>query len=181
LVSSGRIASDRHMDFSIYYWGNDDGQRPKKYELLLEGARFADSHGFCAVWTPERHFHAFGGPYPNPSVTGAAVAAVTKNIAVRAGSCVVPLHHPARIAEEWAVIDNLTNGRAGLAIASGWHPDDFVLRPENAPPQNKAKMYEAAEQIRRLWRGEGVDFPKADGTTFTVKTQPRPVSPELEI
>ena len=181
LVSSGRIASDRKMDFSIYYWGNDDGQGPKKYELLLEGARFADNHGFCAVWTPERHFHAFGGPYPNPSVTGAAVAAVTKNIAVRAGSCVVPLYHPARIAEEWAVIDNLTNGRTGLGIASGWHPDDFVLRPENAPPQNKAKMYEAAEQIRRLWRGEGVDFPKADGTTFTVKTQPRPVSPELEM
>ena len=43
-------------------------------ELLLEGAKFADANGFCAVWTPERHFHAFGGPYPNPSVTGAAVA-----------------------------------------------------------------------------------------------------------
>ncbi|MBP9181616.1 MAG: LLM class flavin-dependent oxidoreductase [Fuscovulum sp.] len=181
LVSSGRIASAQKMDFSLYYWGNDDGQGPKKYELLLEGAKFADSHGFCAVWTPERHFHAFGGPYPNPSVTGAAIAAVTRNLAVRAGSCVVPLHHPARIAEEWAVIDNLTNGRTGLGIASGWHPDDFVLRPENAPPLNKAKMYEAAEQIRRLWRGEGVDFPKADGTPFTVKTQPRPVSPELEI
>ncbi len=181
LVSQGRIGSDRGMEFSIYYWGNDDGQGPRKYELLLEGARFADTHGFVAVWTPERHFHAFGGPYPNPSVTGAAVAAVTKNIAVRAGSCVVPLHHPARIAEEWAVIDNLTNGRSGMAIASGWHPDDFVLRPENAPPKNKAAMYEAAAQVRRLWRGEGVDFPKADGSLFTVKTQPRPVSPELEM
>lgn len=181
LVSSGRIASARKMEFSLYYWGNDDGQGPKKYELLLEGARFADAHGFCAVWTPERHFHAFGGPYPNPSVTGAAIAAVTRNISVRAGSCVVPLHHPARVAEEWAVIDNLTNGRAGLAIASGWHPDDFVLRPENAPPHNKASMYSAADQIRRLWRGEGVDYPKADGTTFTVKTQPRPVSSELEM
>ncbi|MBK8440469.1 MAG: LLM class flavin-dependent oxidoreductase [Rhodobacter sp.] len=181
LVSSGRIASAQKMEFSLYYWGNDDGQGPKKYELLLEGAKFADNHGFCAVWTPERHFHAFGGPYPNPSVTGAAVAAVTKNIAVRSGSCVLPLHHPARIAEEWAVIDNLTNGRTGLGIASGWHPDDFVLRPENAPPNNKAAMYAAADQIRRLWRGEGVDFPKADGSTFTVKTQPRPVSPELEM
>jgi len=181
LVSSGRIASDRRMDFSIYYWGNDDGQGPKKYELLLEGARFADNHGFCAVWTPERHFHAFGGPYPNPSVTGAAVAAVTKNLAVRAGSCVVPLHHPARIAEEWAVIDNLTNGRAGIAIASGWQPEDFVLRPENTPPANKAAMLRAAEQIRRLWRGEGVEFPKADGTPFTVITQPRPVSAELPL
>lgn len=181
LVSAGRITSAQKMDFSIYYWGNDDGAGPKKYELLLEGAKFADTHGFCAVWTPERHFHAFGGPYPNPSVTGAAVAAVTKNIGVRAGSCVVPLHHPARVAEEWAVIDNLTNGRAGLAIASGWQPEDFVLRPENTPPANKAAMYLAADQIRRLWRGEGVDFAKADGSMFTVKTQPRPVSVDLPL
>lgn len=181
LVSSGRITSAGKMDFSIYYWGNDDGAGPKKYELLIEGAKFADRHGFVAVWTPERHFHAFGGPYPNPSVTGAAVAAVTKNIGVRAGSCVVPLHHPARIAEEWAVIDNLTNGKAGLAIASGWQPEDFVLRPENTPPRNKAAMYAAADQVKRLWRGEGVDFAKADGTMFTVKTQPRPVSKELPL
>jgi natural product biosynthesis luciferase-like monooxygenase protein len=180
LVSSGRIASGQKMDFSIYYWGNDDGAGPKKYELLLEGAKFADTHGFCAVWTPERHFHAFGGPYPNPSVTGAAVAAVTKNIGVRAGSCVVPLHHPARVAEEWAVIDNLTNGRAALAVASGWHPDDFVLRPENTPPANRQALFDATEQIRRLWRGEAVDFPTKDGT-FAVKTQPRPVSKELPI
>ena len=180
LVSSGRIASAQKMEFSLYYWGNDDGQGPKKYELLLDGARFADSHGFCAVWTPERHFHAFGGPYPNPSVTGAAVAAVTKNLAVRAGSCVVPLHHPVRIAEEWAVIDNLTNGRAGIAVASGWHPDDFVLRPENTPPANRDAMFAAAEQIKRLWRGETVEFPTATGS-FGVISQPRPVSKELPI
>ncbi|WP_022706032.1 MupA/Atu3671 family FMN-dependent luciferase-like monooxygenase [Paracoccus zeaxanthinifaciens] len=167
--------------FSLFYWGNDDGAGPRKYDLLLNGARFADEHGFAAVWTPERHFHAFGGPYPNPSVTGAAVAAVTRNIGVRAGSCVAPLHHPARIAEEWAVIDNLTNGRAGLAIASGWQPDDFVLRPENAPPQNKPAMIETIDQLRRLWRGEEVEFPRADGTPFAVVTQPRPVSAELPV
>lgn len=180
LVSGGRISSSQKMEFSLYYWGNDDGVGPKKYELLLEGAKFADSHGFCAVWTPERHFHAFGGPYPNPSVTGAAVAAVTKNIGVRAGSCVVPLHHPARIAEDWAVIDNLTNGRAGIAVASGWHPDDFVLRPENTPPNNKKAMFAATEQVRRLWRGETVEFPTTTGT-LAVVTQPRPVSKDLPI
>ncbi len=47
------------------------------YRLLLEGAKFADTHDFEAVWTPERHFHPFGGLYPNPSVTSAAVAAIT--------------------------------------------------------------------------------------------------------
>ncbi|MEP5729183.1 MAG: MupA/Atu3671 family FMN-dependent luciferase-like monooxygenase [Sulfitobacter sp.] len=182
LVSNGPIAvSDRNIDFNLMYWGNDDGVGPKKYELLLEGAKFADAHGFNAVWTPERHFHAFGGPYPNPSVTGAAVAAVTHNLAVRAGSCVAPLHHPARIAEEWAVIDNLTNGRVGLAIASGWQPDDFVLRPENTPPANKPAMFDAIDQLRQLWRGDAVEFPKQDGSMHAVVTQPRPVSKEMPV
>ncbi len=182
VMSNGPVASTTsEMDFSIYYWGNDDGAGEKKYELLLEGAKFADQHGFCAVWTPERHFHAFGGPYPNPSVTGAAVAAVTQNIGVRSGSCVAPLHHPARIAEEWAVIDNLTGGRAGLAMASGWQPDDFVLRPENTPPNNKPALLDTIETVRKLWRGEDVAFPKADGSMHSVITQPRPVSKELPV
>jgi natural product biosynthesis luciferase-like monooxygenase protein len=181
LVSAGGGRRIGGMDFSLFYWGNDDGEGRDKYRLLLDGAKYADENGFTAVWTPERHFHAFGGPYPNPSVTGAAVAAVTRNIGVRAGSCVAPLHHPARIAEEWAVIDNLTNGRAGLAIASGWQPDDFVLRPENAPPRNKEAMSGAIEQVRALWRGEAVEFPRADGTTHSLVTQPRPVSKELPV
>ncbi len=178
--SGGTGINPRKMEFSIYYWGNDDLPGPSKYELLLEGAKFADQNGFVAVWTPERHFHAFGGPYPNPSVTGAAAAAVTKNIGVRAGSIVAPLHHPARIAEEWAIIDNLTNGRAGLAFASGWQPDDFVLRPENTPPANRQALFDALDQVRRLWRGEAVEFPRKDGTPFAVKTQPRPVSKDVE-
>ncbi len=181
-LSKGPVAlSNRKMDFNLFYWGNDDGPGPQKYHLLLEGAKFADRHGFNAVWTPERHFHAFGGPYPNPSVTGAAVAAVTQNIGVRSGSCVAPLHHPARIAEEWAVIDNLTAGRAGIGFASGWQPDDFILRPENTPPANKPALFETIETVRKLWRGEEVAFPRRDGGEHSVLTQPRPVSKELPV
>ncbi|UVK40220.1 LLM class flavin-dependent oxidoreductase [Mesorhizobium sp. AR10] len=168
------------MDFSLFYWGNDDGVGPEKYRTLLDGARFADSNGFQAIWTPERHFHAFGGPYPNPAVTGAAVAAVTRNLAIRAGSCVLPLHHPARVAEEWAVVDNLSNGRVGIAFASGWMPEDFVLRPENAPPNNKAALLRDIETVRKLWRGETVTFEYGAGKVDVV-TQPRPMSKELPV
>ncbi len=179
LQSGPAPVSTRKMDFSLYYWGNDDAVSADKYVLLLDGARFADANGFCAVWTPERHFHAFGGPYPNPAVTGAAVAAVTKNIAVRAGSIVAPLHHPARIAEDWAVIDNLTGGRVGLAMASGWQPDDFVLRPENTPPDNKVALTDTIHTVRRLWAGETVEFPTKTGAMHGVVTQPRPLSKSL--
>jgi natural product biosynthesis luciferase-like monooxygenase protein len=175
--SAGKSA----LDFSLYFWGNDDGAGPRKYQLLLEGARYADAHGFRAVWTPERHFHAFGGPYPNPSVTGAAVASITRNLDIRAGSCVLPLHHPARVAEEWAVIDNISNGRAGVAFASGWMPEDFLLRPENAPPHNKTALLRDIDVVRRLWRGEAVSFDAPGGKKVDVITQPRPVSKDLPI
>ena len=80
------------LDFSLFYFADDSDQPGRdRYRLLLEGAKFADRNGFAAIWTPERHFHAFGGLYPNPSVTGAAVAAITERVGIRAGSVVLPL------------------------------------------------------------------------------------------
>jgi len=172
--------SARHIDFGLFYWGNDDGPGRQKYRLLLDGARFADQNGFAAVWTPERHFHAFGGPYPNPAVTGAAVAATTQNLEIRAGSCVIPLHSPIRVAEEWAVIDNLSNGRVALGIASGWQPNDFVFAPDNFK-ENKTVMLEYIEKLRSLWRGDPVDFRGPLGDSVAVTSQPRPVQAEVPI
>ncbi|MFN7024816.1 MAG: MupA/Atu3671 family FMN-dependent luciferase-like monooxygenase [Pseudorhizobium sp.] len=169
------------LSFGLFYWGNDAAAGPDKYRLLIEGAKFADANGFDAVWTPERHFHAFGGPFPNPSVSGAAVAAVTKNIAIRAGSCVLPLHHPIRVVEEWAMVDNLSNGRVGLAFASGWMPEDFVLRPQNAPPNNKESLRSDMDLVRRLWRGDTVAFDMGGGKPVDVVTQPRPVQKDLPV
>lgn len=177
-VPSQRDVKSRTLGFSLFMWGNDDAPGRDKYRLMLEGAKYFDRNGFEAVWTPERHFHAFGGPYPNPSVTGAALAAVTERIGIRAGSCVSPLHHPIRIAEEWAVVDNLSNGRIALAFASGWQPNDFVLRPENHA-DNKRVMLQQIDQVRRLWRGEKVLFRNPLGQDVTVQTLPRPVQPEL--
>lgn len=174
------FADHASMGFSLFMWGNDDAPGRDKYRLMLEGAKYFDRNGFDAVWTPERHFHAFGGPYPNPSVTGAALAAVTERIGIRAGSCVSPLHHPIRIAEEWAVVDNLSNGRVALAFASGWQPNDFLLRPENHA-NNKQVMLEQIDQVRRLWRGEKVAFRNPLGQEVPIQTLPRPVQPELPV
>jgi methionyl-tRNA formyltransferase len=86
--STGQTVSkyaEKKIDFSLFYFASDEGEGvADKYHLLLEGAKFADTHGFDAVWTPERHFHAFGGLYPNPSVASAAIAAITQNIKIRA-------------------------------------------------------------------------------------------------
>ncbi|PRX64214.1 natural product biosynthesis luciferase-like monooxygenase protein [Nonomuraea fuscirosea] len=169
------------MRFSLFYFADDSTQpSADRYELLLEGARYADAHGFTAVWTPERHFHAFGGLYPNSAVTGAAVAAVTERVAVRAGSVVAPLHHPIRIAEDWAVVDNLSGGRVGVSFASGWHAVDFAFNPGGYADRTRITV-ETLQQVRRLWRGEEVSVVTGVGEEQRVRIFPPPVQPELPV
>jgi natural product biosynthesis luciferase-like monooxygenase protein len=171
----------RAADFSLYFFSDDgSAETDSKYRLVLESARFADEHGFAAVWTPERHFQPFGGLYPNPSVLGAALAAVTRRVGIRAGSVALPLHHPVRVAEEWAVVDNLSGGRVAVSFASGWHPDDFVLFPTPFAERKEA-MFRGIDQVRRLWRGEALAATAPDGREVEVRSLPRPLQSELPV
>ncbi len=150
------------------------------YELLLRGARFADENGFSAVWMPERHFRRFGGSYPNPSVTGAAVAAITDRIHIRAGSVVLPLHDPITVAEEWSIVDNLSNGRVGVAVSAGSDAAEYILRP-GAFADRWENLYRSVASLRHLWRGGSVARVDGSGDRCEVQVLPPPVTPELPL
>ncbi|MGW3263997.1 MupA/Atu3671 family FMN-dependent luciferase-like monooxygenase [Streptomyces sp. NPDC001056] len=164
-------------DFSLYFFGDypqpSDGDREGRYELLLEAARFADEHGFHALWMPERHFNSFGGLFPNPAVLAAALSRETRRVRLNAGSVVLPLHDPIRVAEEWSMVDNLSGGRVGLGVASGWNANDFVFFPERFG-RHKEEMYRQLDEVRRFWRGEPLLRATGDGDR-EVRLFPRPV------
>ena len=168
----------RPTTMSLFYFAAGEEQAHEGYRLMLESARWADEQGFEAVWVPERHFHDFGAPYPNPSVVAGALAIATKQIAIRAGSVVLPLHSPIRVAEEWSVVDNLSGGRVGISFAAGWQPNDFVLNP-SAFKTAKDSLPDLMRTVQALWRGESVELPGHDGAPVTVRTLPRPVQPAL--
>jgi natural product biosynthesis luciferase-like monooxygenase protein/amino acid adenylation domain-containing protein len=173
--------SDKTVQFSLSFFGNYEAAFDgHKYDLLIESAKFADHHGFKAVWIPERHFHAFGGFSPNPSVIAAALARETQQIRLRAGSVVLPLHHAVRVAEEWSVVDNLSQGRVGVSFASGWHPDDFVFAPE-AYGRHRELMFEKLEEVRQLWRGESISARGGAGNEIRVRLFPQPMQRELPV
>jgi len=174
------------MDMSIMFFGADAGNGGAarggagKYDDILTIARAADELGFTAIWTPERHFQEFGQVFPSPAVLGAALAVATKRIGIRAGSVVLPLHHPLRVAEDWAVVDNLSGGRVGVSVATGWHSADFVLAPERYADRRQHAM-SAIPLLRRLWAGEEVTLPDGTGARTAVRPRPRPVSPALPL
>jgi len=169
------------MQFSLFFftakWPGTPGDH---YRLLRESTQFADRAGFAAVWTPERHFSAFGGLYPNPSVTSAALATITERIGLRAGSVVLPLQNLLRVAEEWSVVDNLSRGRVGVSFASGWHVNDFVLSPHTYE-RRRELMYESIETVRALWRGETIRLPNGQGREVEVAIYPKPYQADIPI
>ena len=174
-------AEPRNLQFSLMFFAStDDAESGDKYRLVVEGARFADAHGFAAVWVPERHFGKWGCLYPNPSVLHAALARETRRVRLRAGSVVLPLHHPLRVAEEWSMVDNLSGGRVDLSFASGWNPSDFALAPEKYAARHE-EVFAGIETVKRLWRGERVAARDGEGREIEVRVYPTPVQPEVGV
>ncbi|MFD8865943.1 amino acid adenylation domain-containing protein [Streptomyces sp. NPDC059590] len=168
-------------DFSLYFFGDypEDAERDK-YALIMAAAEFADRHGFHALWFPERHFNSFGALFPNPSVLAAALAGRTSRIRLHAGSVVLPLHHPVRVAEEWSVVDNISGGRAGLCLASGWHATDFALAPQHFG-RHREVMYEQLATLRQLWSGRPLAMTAGDGEPVEIRLHPRPLQERLPL
>ncbi|ACS86837.1 non-ribosomal peptide synthetase [Musicola paradisiaca] len=172
----------QQMQFSLHFFADVESQDKREdiYSLYLAAAQRADALGFTAVWTPERHFTDIAAAFPNPATLCAALATATKHIALRAGSVVAPLHNPLRIAEEWAVVDQLSGGRAGVAFATGWFADDFVLAPEHFADRY-AKMQHTIETVQRLWRGDAVLMKNGDGQEVPIRSRPQPFQRHIPV
>ena len=169
------------LDFSLFYFADDNAVYGEdKYRLYREGAKFADGHRLTAVWTPERHFHEKAGLYPNPSVLSASLATITKHVQLRAGSVVLPLHNSLRVAEEWSVVDNLSNGRVGVSFTSGWMPNDFAFFPERYPVKRE-EMFRGIQEVQELWRGRSIAGRDGVGKDIELRIFPKPINPELPI
>lgn len=170
------------MEFSLFFFGSlaDDQRAEGAYQWILQTVKLADDNAFKAVWTPERHFDPFGGLFPNPSILAAAIAVSTNHIQIRSGSLVAPLHHTVRIAEDWAVIDNLSGGRAAISFASGWQANDFIFFPERYKGRHKG-MFQQIADVKRLWKGESLAFENGTGATTNIQIFPKPVQQTLPV
>ncbi|WP_200215679.1 MupA/Atu3671 family FMN-dependent luciferase-like monooxygenase [Micromonospora coerulea] len=165
------------MQYTIMFFSSEP-DAADRYDLVFEASRLADELGFGAVWVPERHFAAFGGLFPNPAVMGAALAAVTERVEIRAGSVITPLHDVIRVAEEWSMVDNISGGRVGLSVGSGWNATDFVLAPDNYADR-RGVMWRQLTELRELWQGKSIVRANGVGREVEISIRPQPVRPEL--
>jgi natural product biosynthesis luciferase-like monooxygenase protein len=82
------------------------------------------------------------------------------------------------VAEEWALVDNLSNGRIEISFAPGWNSEDFALRP-GAYARRHDLMYEGIQTVERLWSGQMVEVRDGNNQCARVRTYPTPVQKHL--
>jgi len=126
------------------------------YAAIVEQVAWLDSLGLDLVWFTEHHF-LDDGYLPSWIPVAGAMAARTKRIRFSTDICLMPFNHPVRLAEDLAVLDNLSNGRVELGAGMGYAPHEF--RGFGMPvPERVSRMEEGLEVLRRCFRGERFSF-----------------------
>ena len=141
---------------------------------IVDEALYADQLGMHSAWIGEHHFGTLG-VLSCPDLALAYIAARTQRIRLAPAVTVLPLHHPIRVAEQWATLDLLSGGRVDFAAGRGYD------RHEYAPlgvsfDDNQAIFEEGMEVVRRLWSEDTPISHRGRFYTFEdVLITPRPV------
>mgnify|MGYP003628048026 FL=1 len=145
------------MDLSLFYlptWRDGYGMSlTRYYEELTESVKLADSLGWTRVMTTEHHFHYYGGAVPNPAIVLAAWARETKTIRLAPAVSLMQLRDPLKVAEDYALVDHLSGGRADMGVAKGFVPhefDAFHIDQAEVPE----RIAEGLDICRKFWAGE---------------------------
>lgn len=142
------------------------------YADTLALAEQADAAGFDSLWLAEHHA-ASDGYIPSPLTFLSAVAARTSRIELGTGVLLATYHDPLRIAEDAAVVDNLSGGRLNLGLGLGWAPEEYRMFGASRKGRG-ARLAEFAQVMRLAWGGEPFSFAGKHLTYEDVRITPRP-------
>ena len=126
------------------------------YAAILEQVAWLDALGLDLVWFTEHHF-VEDGYLPSWIPLASAMAARTKHARFSCDVCLLPFNHPIRLAEDLAVLDNLSGGRVELGVGMGYAPHEF--RGFGLPVSRRVSLTdEGIAVLKHCFSGERFSF-----------------------
>lgn len=122
------------------------------YGEILEQVDLLEELGYDSVWFGEHHYNGYS--FGNPAVIAAAAAMRTKRIRLGTGVSLVPLHHPLKVAEEYAMLDVLSNGRLEYGAGRGYMSYAYDLLGVDQS-ESAERFREGLSFIDAAWRADG--------------------------
>lgn len=151
-----------------------DGAGADVLRRLLDDATYAEDLGFDSFWLTEHHFENFGALLSQPAIVLGALAQRTTRMRLGIAVALLPLHHPLSLAEQWATVDVLTDGRLDLGIGKGffsWEYANFGLQFADAG----ARYDEHLDAMLAAWAPGRFDFESSRYHFRDLQVLPRPL------
>jgi natural product biosynthesis luciferase-like monooxygenase protein len=143
----------------------------EQMELMYE----AETLGFDSVWPAEHHFSEYGY-CASPQVSLAAVAARTKRIRLGTGVVVLPFHNPVRVAEDFAFLDLMSDGRVDLGVGRGYQPTEYKgFGLGDKQGESREIFDEGINLLRKCWTEERVTFKGKYYQVEDLAVRPKPL------
>lgn len=134
---------------------------------LVDLAVLGEEHGFDSVWASEHHFIE-DGYLPSPLVALAAVAEATSHVRIGTQVLIAPLYDPIRLAEDCAVLDQLSNGRLALGVGLGYQAPEYAAF--KVPRSGRVALLTGCiSTLRTAWSGGPIPI---DGGTVNIRPLP---------
>jgi probable F420-dependent oxidoreductase len=128
----------------------------REYAGVLELTRLVESEQLDAAWVSEHHF-AEDGYLPALLPMMSAMAAVTERIELGTGVLLAPFHDPIRLAEDFAVVDQISGGRTICGLGIGWREEEFRAFGIEVSSRGR-RLVEIVEILRLCWGQDRFDF-----------------------
>jgi alkanesulfonate monooxygenase SsuD/methylene tetrahydromethanopterin reductase-like flavin-dependent oxidoreductase (luciferase family) len=160
--------------YLLTYVPDLDGPLPELYHRMFGQMEELDRLGYDHVWVTEHHFAMYGGTLPHPPTFMSAVARTTKRIRLGVAVNVLPLHNPLEVAESYAMLDVISNGRLDFGVGKGSESHEYKkagIRQAEAT----GRMYEGVEVLRQAWSDKPVNFSGEFFKYANVPVLPKPV------
>ena len=145
----------------------DATTRQEVFARAVEQAAYVDTHGMDVLMVSEHHA-SDDGYLPSPLLVASAFAAVTSRIPITISALLVNLYEPVRLAEDIAVLDQLSSGRVSYTIGLGYRPEEYAML--GCPWSSRgADIEKVVEVLRLAWTGEPFSY---EGRTVRVLPAP---------
>jgi len=165
------------MKFGLLY----ETQRPYEgtdidwnalYKETLAQCELADQVGFDNLWFVEHHFLTGFSGSPCPEVLLGALSQITKQIRIGFGVCILPYHHPVRVAERVAMVDQLTNGRVefGTGRSNAYEQTGLGIDPR----ETRERWEESIGMLPKIWQSDEYSFEGKFWSVPTRRVLPKP-------
>jgi alkanesulfonate monooxygenase SsuD/methylene tetrahydromethanopterin reductase-like flavin-dependent oxidoreductase (luciferase family) len=167
------------VDYAVTYHVEAERETPSAsvYREVGRQIELADRLGIAHAWFAEHHGHAHIGHCPHPLAYASYLAGRTERIGLGAAVVCVNLHHPVLVAEQIAMLDVLSDGRASVGLGSGSTASEFALygAADLAPDARRARFVEILDLMERVWTGEPFEWRSEHFQVSSPGCLPRPL------